>query len=700
MGYGLGVDLGTTYTAAAVRHGDTTEVLTLGVRRAEVPSVVYVGADGAVLVGEPAARRGQSEPGRTAREFKRRLGDPVPLLVGGAPYSPHALMARQLEHVVAAATAAEGEPPAAVVVTCPANWGPYKRELLQQATRLADLGSAALRTEPEAAAVQFAAGSRISDGEIIAVYDLGGGTFDAAVLQRTRDGFVLLGEPEGIEQLGGVDFDEAVFEHVLATLGVPAEELPADDADVVAALARLRSDCVEAKESLSADTEVLIPVALPGLHTRIRLTRGEFETMIGPPLTETVGAMRRALRSARVRPEQLRAVLLAGGSSRIPLVTQVLGTSFGRPTVLDPHPEHSIALGAARLTGPIGTPEPTPMPATGAAAVDTLTSDAVSGLPTTVGRAPTLAPVPGSLPVPDLGAVPVSASSEGRALSPTPARDAVAAAAGVSAPGSRMPVPAYDAAAGGGGLPDTSTTPTARSPRRWPRLLVAGVAVLVVVAAVTAVVKLTGREESPNVAACGFQDDFAGDALDPAWRQTRPDARVVVADGVAKVTAPDGADIYETFLDAPMLLRQVAGTFVATADVTADPSQFYQGAGVILWDDAEHYVRVERGRGEADVIIFEYKNDGTHQQVHSTRLGDPDTVRTDVDQVVLELARTGSTVRARWHPADQPAWSDLGSITMDLHATVHIGASVLNRAQRGAKPATFDATFTSFAVAC
>jgi len=694
MGYGLGIDLGTTYTAAAVRHGDTTEVLTLGVRRAEVPSIVYVGTDGTVLVGEPAARRGRSEPGRTAREFKRRLGDPVPLLVGGAPYAPHALMARQLEHAVGAAIAVEGEPPAAVVVTCPANWGPYKRELLGQATHLADLGSATLRTEPEAAAVQFASGSqngfRIADGEIIAVYDLGGGTFDAAVLQRVGDGFTLLGEPEGIEQLGGVDFDEAVFEHVLVTLGAAAENLAADDPDVVAALARLRGDCVEAKESLSADTEVLIPVALPGLHTRVRLTRGEFEAMIGPPLTETVAAMRRAMRSAQVRPEQLRAVLLAGGSSRIPVVTQVLGTSFGRPTALDPHPEHSIALGAARLTALIGAPGSAPAgaraalgfgPAAGPAPAQRPAPAAEPALPLPPTRAREMAPA--------LTPISTSASASGgiRALPPVSAQEIGGAAARVPAPGDRTPVPA----------PDTSAT---RPARWWPRLLVAGVAVLVVVATVIAVVKLTGREESPEAAACGFRDEFDGDALDPAWRRNRPDARVVVAGGIAKVTAPDGADIYETFLDAPMLLRQVAGAFVATADVTADPSQFYQGAGVILWGDAEHYVRVERGRGEAEVIIFEYKNGDTHQQVHSTRLGDPDTVRTEVDEVVLELARTGSAVRARWRPADQSAWSDLGSITVDLPATVHIGVSVLNRAQRGAKPATFDARFTSFAVTC
>ncbi len=373
MTYGLGVDLGTTHTAAALRVNGHVEVARLGSRRHEIPSLVFVRADGEILIGEAAERRGTTEPGRLAREFKRRVGDPVPILVGGSPFSAHALMARLLEEVLATVSKHQEAVPVAVTVTHPANWGPYKRELLEQSVRMADLEDVVLRTEPEAAAVQYAAGERVQPGEIVAVYDLGGGTFDAAVLRKTADGFELLGQPEGIEQLGGIDFDEAVFGHVIATLGDAAGRLDPDDEEVTAALARLRRDCVEAKESLSYDTEVMIPVALPGLHTRVRLNRSEFEAMIGPALAETVSAMRRALRSAGVTPSQLRSVLLAGGSSRIPLVAQLVTAEIDRPVVLDPHPEHSIALGAARVTGPAApvpeaVPAPVPVPETGDAA--------------------------------------------------------------------------------------------------------------------------------------------------------------------------------------------------------------------------------------------------------------------------------------------------------------------------------------------
>ncbi|WP_412747148.1 Hsp70 family protein [Krasilnikovia sp. MM14-A1004] len=350
MQYGLGVDLGTTQTAAAVRVDGQVEVLRLGGRRAEIPSLVFVKPDGGLLVGDAAERRGLAEPGRLAREFKRRIGDPVPILVGGAPFSAHALTAKLLRHVLDTVTQLQDAPPTTVTVTHPANWGPYKREQLDQAIRLADAGAVLLRTEPEAAALQHATARKIAPGEAVAVYDLGGGTFDAAVLRRDGDDFVLLGEPEGVEQLGGADFDEAVFGHVIEVLGSKAEGLDPNDPEVVTALARLRRDCVEAKEALSFDTEVMIPVALPGLHTRIRLNRSELEAMIAPSLEDTVAAMHRALRSAQLAPADLSAVLLAGGSSRIPLVAQLLSTAFERPVVADPHPEHSIAMGAAVAT--------------------------------------------------------------------------------------------------------------------------------------------------------------------------------------------------------------------------------------------------------------------------------------------------------------------------------------------------------------
>src|SRR5690606_21715318 len=138
-------------------------------------------------------------------------------------------------------------------------------------------------------------------------------------LRKTETGFEILGQPEGIERLGGIDFDAAVFNHVRQAPGGKPEALDADDSTAIAAVARLREECVAAKEALSSDTDATIPVLLPNLSSEVRITRAEFEAMIRPILGNSIDAVRRALQSARVSPEQLQSVLLVGGSSRIPL---------------------------------------------------------------------------------------------------------------------------------------------------------------------------------------------------------------------------------------------------------------------------------------------------------------------------------------------------------------------------------------------
>ncbi|GIM93946.1 Hsp70 family protein [Paractinoplanes toevensis] len=461
MQYGLGIDLGTTQTAAAVQVDGRVEVVRLGGRRAEIPSLVFVKSDGGLLIGEAAERRGQAEPARLAREFKRRMGDPVPILVGGTPFSAHALTAKLLRHVLDTVAGLQDGPPAAITVTHPANWGPYKREQLDQAIKLADAGPVQLRSEPEAAALQHATARRIASGETVAVYDLGGGTFDVAVLRREGDGFVLLGEPEGVEQLGGIDFDEAVFGHVLEVLGDKAQLDPGDP-EAVSALARLRRDCVEAKESLSFDTETMIPVALPGLHTRVRLNRSELESMIAPSLADTISATQRALRAAGVAPDQLSAFLLAGGSSRIPLVAQLLSTEFQRPVVADPHPEHSIAMGAAVATAvtvgggsPFSAAVPPPRPAD-----------------PTGGYSPVAAPQRGGAAAAGMAGAAAAASSA--APGPTSGSPAGSPAYGGGTPAGGQPIssPPYGGAPVGGtrvsGPPYGGGAPTGNSPAGGP----------------------------------------------------------------------------------------------------------------------------------------------------------------------------------------------------------------------------------------
>ena len=365
MGYQLGIDLGTTYTAAAVcrssgRGWVEPEVVSLGSRSATVASVLFLAPDGAVLVGDAAERRALTDPDRVVREFKRRIGDPTPIVVAGRNWAPEELSARLVRWVMDRVAEREGGPADRIAITHPASWGAHKRDLLGR--ELANQGlSASFLAEPQAAALHYASTERVPVGATIAVYDLGGGTFDAAVVRKGDAasagsgpaGFGLLGRPAGLERLGGIDFDEVVFEHVRAGMPDAFDGLDDTDPAVLTAVARIRRDCTEAKEALSSDTEVSIPVLLPNARGSVRLHRSEFEQLIRPRIEETVEALRRAVSSAGLSPEQLSAVLLVGGSSRIPLVAQLVSEQLGRPVAVDADPKNAIAKGAALSIAPI-----------------------------------------------------------------------------------------------------------------------------------------------------------------------------------------------------------------------------------------------------------------------------------------------------------------------------------------------------------
>jgi YVTN family beta-propeller protein len=365
MGYRLAVDMGTTFTAAAaVETGHDKPLMhELGNRAVQIPSVLYLQEDGQFLVGESAERRGATDPARVVREFKRRIGDRVPLLIAGTPFTAQVLSAKLLSWVVASATERIGAPPDEVVLTYPAGWGAHKRKLVDEVIALADIGPALTCPEPVAAAIHYSAESHLEPGGRLAVYDLGGGTFDVCVVEKTESGFTILGTPEGVEQLGGVDFDEVVFQHVVETLGLLIEELDPDSPEGLAALTRLRRECVEAKEALSTDVVTVIPVALPGRNTSVRLTRSEFETLIAPDLDRTVEATVRALHAAGATAEQLTAIVLVGGSSRIPLVSHLLQARFLIQPAVNTHPKYDVALGAAEYRAepvrPAGAESPT-----------------------------------------------------------------------------------------------------------------------------------------------------------------------------------------------------------------------------------------------------------------------------------------------------------------------------------------------------
>ncbi|WP_370874552.1 Hsp70 family protein [Pseudarthrobacter defluvii] len=353
MSYALAVDVGTSFTAAAVVRfhqgaSPVPECLPLGARGASVPSVVYYPEEGTVLVGEAAERRGLDTPERVVREFKRRIGDDVPIVLGTLALQPEDVFATVARWVADRAAEREGGPASAFFLTHPAAWGNHRLSGVRDALAAHGLENVTLLPEPEAAALHYAWQVRVEEGSTIAVYDLGGGTFDTAVLRKSGNSrFELLGRPEGIEDLGGADFDAAVFRYVAGHSGTALDHLDPTDPAVLGALTRLRRECVEAKEALSADSEASIPVLLPGVQQQIRLVRSEFEALIEEPVRETVEALEHSLAQLQLEPEDLSTVLLIGGSSRIPLVAQLVSEQLGRPIAVDADPKSSICLGAA-----------------------------------------------------------------------------------------------------------------------------------------------------------------------------------------------------------------------------------------------------------------------------------------------------------------------------------------------------------------
>jgi len=450
VGYALGIDLGTTFTAAALVRDGRAEVVALGNHAATIPSMVFLRDDDNVLIGDAAERRGLQEPARLAREFKRRLGDSAPILLDRTPFSAERLMAVMLRQIVADVTQRQGSGPDRIAVSHPANWGQFKIDLLRQSVELAGLGNATFVTEPVAAAVQYASTERVEVGDVFAVYDLGGGTFDAAVLRKTADGFETLGRPQGIERLGGIDFDEAVFAHVRRTVGDVISQLDTSDAANRAALARLRQECVSAKETLSSDSDATVPVMLPNVQTQVRITRTEFEDMIRPNLRETIDSTRRAVESAGVQLADVKAVLLAGGSSRIPLVGEMVRSELGRPVVTDSHPKHAVALGAARIAQQAGASLAAPLAAP----------------PTPVAA---VAPPPATPPTPVAAAAPLPAAAPPRVPLAAPS-------APVAASLPTSPIAAQAAGAGGPVASRANAQPVAKKERSQWVLLVGGIA--------------------------------------------------------------------------------------------------------------------------------------------------------------------------------------------------------------------------------
>jgi molecular chaperone DnaK len=343
----LGIDFGTSTTVAVVRGADGRPRPLLFDGTPLLPSAVCLDPAGALLTGRDAERAARLDPARVEPYPKRRIDDgtvllgdrevPVPELVGAVLRRVTAEAYRQLGGVDE------------VRLTHPARWGHRRRAVLVAAARAAALPAPRLVAEPVAAAAYYPTvlGAAVPPGRALAVYDLGGGTFDAAVVRRTATGFDVLAE-QGLTDLGGLDFDQALVERIGQGYSGTRTELwhglvSPTDAEHRRQRAALYDDVRAAKELLSR--AVSADVHLPALDLRVRLTRDELETLIRRQLLQTVTCLARTVAAARLDPADLIGIFLVGGSSRIPLAARLIHAELGvTPSTLD-QPETVVAEG-------------------------------------------------------------------------------------------------------------------------------------------------------------------------------------------------------------------------------------------------------------------------------------------------------------------------------------------------------------------
>ncbi len=373
----VGIDLGTTNSLVAYVSDGVPIVLRDKTGDALVPSVVSVSEDGVVSVGVDAQRRLLVDAQRTAYSIKRFMGKgrddvrdeerhfPFRIIgdAGGVlriglgereltPPEISALILRELKRRAEAFFAAQGEADHEVdraVITVPAYFNDAQRTATRDAGRIAGLEVLRIINEPTAASLAYGLDKRHTG--VIAVYDLGGGTFDISIL-RVEDGVFQVLSTNGDTHLGGDDIDMLLMDRVLADLPTPgAASRPSRTPDSVVSdvsrtpemMQELRKAVIQAKWDLSSQEAT--DIRLEGYNRTI--TRVEFEALIQPIVDRTLGPCRQALADAGLQPSQIDEVVLVGGSTRIPLVRRAVADLFGRTPHRELNPDEVVALGAA-----------------------------------------------------------------------------------------------------------------------------------------------------------------------------------------------------------------------------------------------------------------------------------------------------------------------------------------------------------------
>jgi molecular chaperone DnaK len=371
----IGIDLGTTNSCVAVIEGKTPKVIENAEGARTTPSIVAFTADGETLVGQPAKRQGVTNPENTFFAIKRLIGrrmeDPmvakdkklVPYNIikadngdawvesRGKKFSPSQISAYTLTKMKETAERYLGEPVTQAVITVPAYFNDSQRQATKDAGKIAGLEVLRIINEPTAAALAY--GLDKKEAGTIAVYDLGGGTFDVSILE-IGDGVFEVKSTNGDTFLGGEDFDMRIVDYLADEF---KKEQGIDLRKDKLALQRLREAAEKAKIELSsgAQTEINLPFitadASGPKHLALKLTRAKLEALVEDLIQKTIDPCRAALKDAGVTAGQIDEVILVGGMTRMPKVIEVVKQFFGKEPHKGVNPDEVVAIGAAIQAG-------------------------------------------------------------------------------------------------------------------------------------------------------------------------------------------------------------------------------------------------------------------------------------------------------------------------------------------------------------
>ena len=352
MGKIIGIDLGTTNSCAAVLEAGVPKVIPNPEGSRTTPSVVAY-KKGERIVGEAAKRQALTNP-NTVSSIKRKMGTAEKVELDGKKYTPEEVSAMILSYIKDYAESYLGEKVDKAVITVPAYFTDSQRQATKNAGKIAGLEVERIINEPTAAALSY--GLEKDEGQVILVYDLGGGTFDVSILEL-GDGVFEVKATAGNNKLGGDDFDERIIEHIVKEF---KKENGIDLSDDEMAMQRLKEVAEKAKKDLSGmlSTQISAPFIAKdedgeALHVDMTLTRAKFEDLISDLVEDTLEPVRKAIKDAKMTKKDIDKVILVGGSTRVPLVYDTITKELGKEPSREVNPDEVVAMGAAIQGGVI-----------------------------------------------------------------------------------------------------------------------------------------------------------------------------------------------------------------------------------------------------------------------------------------------------------------------------------------------------------